>query len=87
MILDFILNVVYLVLKGLSSPLLLLPDVSLDSSIVSSISTFSEMLAGLNGFLPITTLLSIFAIALIVESALFIYRIVMWIIRKIPGVS
>lgn len=87
MILDFILNVVYIVLRAISSPLLLLPDVSLDGSIMSSIITFSEMLAGLNGFLPITTLLIIFGLALAVESALFIYRIVMWIIRKIPGVS
>lgn len=71
-------------ISGLAS---LLPDVNLNSNILASVNNIAGWLGTANQFFPITTLLTIFAVLVSVEATILIYKSIMWIVRKIPGIS
>jgi len=84
MIITAILNLVYVFLGFILSPLSLLGDVSLNSNFASSLATASGYYHALNGILPMDTMIEILGISLAFEGGYLIFKLLMWIIKKIP---
>ena len=87
MITDALLTILYGFIFLITAPLRLLADVSLPADISSTIAAVSANMALLNKVIPITTLVSILGIVIIVETAIFTYKGIMWVIRKIPTIN
>lgn len=89
MILSGIFYAAFGVMWVITSPLRLLPDVSVPSGITDAMTTVSSYLAALYDLLPITTtaLLGVLVLFLVIEAAILVYKGLMWTIRKIPGIS
>lgn len=70
-------------------PLMALPDVSLPTSILTSISTVSALLGLFYSFVPnlLTAIGTIVASYLGIELAIWAYKMIKWIYQKIPGIN
>ena len=87
MITNAFIYILYLIVYGITAPLRLFDNVSLDSNFLASITTASDYLSAFNTFLPLVTLISIFGIFLAFEGTYFTYKLIMWIVRKIPMIN
>ncbi len=87
MITDAILIINFFAIKVILSPLTLLPDATLPVDLTDAISTAGTYLAAVSSMLPITTFLLILGTVLAIESFIFSYKVIMWIIQKIPGIN
>ena len=87
MIISLILQLILAALFAVISPILLLPDVSLSSSVPTAIATASGYLGLINQVVPLATLFIVFGTVLIIENTHFGYKLIRWIYQKIPGVS
>lgn len=87
MIVTIILYLLYGVIYLISAPLRLLSDVSIPAGLSSAISTGSGYLASVGTFIPVDTILQVLAAMLVVEAGVLTYRLVVWVITKIPGIS
>jgi hypothetical protein len=87
MISNFVLYLLYGVVYGLTYPIRILSDVSLSSDFTSTITTFNNYLAGLNFIFPLSTLITIIGLFLGIEVFILLYKIMNWLIRKIPMIS
>jgi len=87
MITSALLKLIYYILLALISPFALLPDVSLSSSLTSSITTASGYISSFTAFFPVSTALQVFAAMLVIELATLTYKLIMWVLTKIPGIS
>lgn len=87
MIITAILNVVFVFIGLILSPLSLLGDVSLNSAFASSITTASGYFHAINAILPVDTMIQILGVSLAIEGAYLVFKIIMWIIAKIPTLN
>ena len=87
MILDIILNLIYGFIWVITSPLRLLTDATLPANISNSISTMGGYIQAIDIILPISTLFSILLLYISIEAGIFSYKIIMWVIRRIPTQS
>lgn len=87
MITNAILFIIFLVVTTITSPLRLLNDVALDSEFAISIATASTYLSAINTFLPMTTLLTVLGFFITFETLFFTYKLLMWVIKKIPTIN
>ena len=87
MIITAILNLVYYFLMGILSPLLLFSDVSLPGSFASSLATAGGYYNAVNGILPVDTMITIFGVSLTFEGGYLIFKMIMWVIAKIPTLN
>jgi len=87
MIFNIIISGIFAVLYALTYPIRLLPNVSLPSDLTSAISSASGLLSSVNSFLPVDTLLSVLSAIIVVELVVISYRIIVWVLTKIPGLS
>lgn len=87
MILDNFIQLVYGAVYAITYPIRALPVVELPQGITDSISNVGGYLASLNDILPIDTILNILGIYLAIELALFTYKLIMWVIKRIPTQS
>lgn len=87
MITGFIIYLLYQITYGLTYPLRILSDVSLSSDFVSTISTANNYIVGLNFILPLPTLITIIGIFLGIEVFILLYKLINWLIRKIPTIN
>jgi hypothetical protein len=87
MITTAIVYVIYAALFVLTAPLRLFADVVLPTSIASALTTVSGYLGTFNQFIPVGTLIGVFAVLLSVEIYILAYKGFKWIINKIPGVN
>lgn len=87
MITDAFITVIYSIISVILSPLSLLPDVTANSSITAGINAASGYLASANVFFPVDTVLEILAFVVVFEIAYLAYKVIMWVLRKIPGIS
>lgn len=87
MITAILINAVYLIVYAITSPLRLFADVSLSSSITSAITTASGYISSFTPYFPVGTALTCLGIILTIEAAVIVYKILVWVITKIPGVS
>ena len=83
-ILYLIFWVVNLLVLGLAA---ILPTGSLPADFTSAVETASGYLTALDFVLPVATLVSILGVFLAFEGAIFAYKGVMWVIRKIPTIG
>jgi len=82
-ILFVLLKVLYLVL----TPIRLLPDITLPASVSNAISTVSQYLSSVNTLIPIDQLLTILGALLSIEALILTYKIIMWVVKKIPTLN
>jgi hypothetical protein len=68
-------------------PLRILDDVVLTENISSAITTAGQYIAMTDYVLPLATLASVLALFITIEASILAYKLVMWVIRKIPGIS
>lgn len=88
MIFTLIINIVYAIIYAITAIFRLAPDVSLPSGMTSSISTASGYISALDFFVPVHELLFIaFSVFFLYETTYFIYKLIMWVVRKIPMIS
>lgn len=87
MILTGLLTLIYYMVLLLTSPLRLLDDVSVESGFGSSIATAGGYINNINNFFPISTLMTIFLIILGIELGIAVYKLIMWLLRRIPTQS
>jgi len=87
MITDAILLILYKTILIVISPITSLADVTLPSGLSTAITTANGYISSVNAFIPVDTLLTIFGAILVVEVAALSYKLIMWILTKIPGIS
>ena len=87
MIVTALLNLIYWIVFLLTSPLRLLPDVTLPAGLTAAVATASGYISSMNSFLPVDTLLQIFFTIISIELLVLTYRLIVWVITKIPGIS
>lgn len=87
MISDFFIFILYGVVYGITYPVRILPDVSLSENFTSAINNFNSYVVGLNYILPLSTLITIIGLFLSIELFILMYKIMNWLIRKIPTIS
>lgn len=87
MITTAILSLIFGFISWVLSPITNLPDVLLDPNITSAISTAGGYLGMIDSVFPIGTFLIVFGIILGIDAGIIVYRVIMWGIRKIPGVG
>ena len=84
MIITALLNTIFVFLNFLLTPLSSMADVVLNSSFASSLSTASGYYHSLNGILPVDTMIEILGVSLAFEGGYLIFKLIMWVIAKIP---
>lgn len=85
MILDIILNIMYLVVLALTYPIRTLADVSLSSTMAENLRVSLSYMDGLDAFAPIySAIVPIFLLFLAFETGFFAYKIIMWTLRRLP---
>jgi hypothetical protein len=87
MIITGLLSVIYVFILGITYPLRILSDVSLPSEITSAITTASGYYHSLDVILPMDTMIQILGVSLTFEGLYLIYKLIMWVIKKIPGIN
>lgn len=87
MITNIFLNLFYWLLWAITSPLRLLADVSLSSNFSSAITTANTYISAVDYILPTTTLFTIIGLFLSVETFIILFKIINWVIRKIPTIN
>lgn len=87
MIITAILNVVYTFITFVLSPLTLLGDVVLNSNFTSAINTASGYYHSLNVVLPVDTMITILGISVTIEISYLTFKLIMWIIKKVPTIN
>lgn len=82
-----ILSIIYAFIWTATYPLRFLSDVSLNSGITDAITTAGQYISIMGFVLPISTLASVIGIFLGIEASILTYKLIMWTIRKIPGIG
>lgn len=87
MITTAIFYILYATFSLLLYPIKILPDASLPAGLIDALNTASTYLAGVNVILPLGTLFTIFSLFLTIELSIFVYKLIMWAIKKIPTIN
>jgi len=87
MITSALLKLIYYVIFALTSPFRLLPDATLSSNLTGAITSASGYISSFTSFLPVGTMLQILGAMLAIEVAVLSYKLIMWVLTKIPGIS
>lgn len=87
MITTAILLIIYVFVEFISRPLLSLPSVTLQSGLGEAITTAATYMANLNNIIPMGTLLTIIGFVVTIEGVIALYKIIMWLIRRLPSQS
>jgi hypothetical protein len=87
MITTILLNILYACLSFLLIPITSLPDVVLSANLPNAVSTANNYLSSLDSFVPIGTLILLLSTMLGIEISILSYKLVMWVIKKIPTIS
>jgi len=87
MITSLILYIIYLFIYALTGVFRLLPDTTLPSDLTAAISQSRGYFSSIQVIFPLSTIFTIFTIVLSIEATIFLYKGVMWIIRRVPTQS
>lgn len=87
MITNAILNLLYIAISAFLIPIKQLPDATLPANISSAIQTAQGYFSSFNFIFPVSTFIAIIGIVLTIEAGVMIYKVIMWIIKKIPTIS
>jgi len=87
MIISAILLAIYGVIWTLTRVFLLLSPVSLNSGFGGALVTAQQYIGTFDKFFPVDTLYIVIGLIMAVELGLATYKIIMWVIRRIPTQS
>jgi hypothetical protein len=87
MIINALIQIFYLLILAITSPLRLFPDTTLPANLTSAITTASTYLTAINFVFPVATFITIFSLILGIETFIILYKIINWVIRKIPTIN
>lgn len=88
MIADLILNVIYGVLWAIVQLIANLSDVQPIPGLSSAVVKASQLYTSVNSFLPISELIGVFlGVVVIYAGAYFTFKLIYWIIKRIPTQS
>lgn len=87
MILTIFLDLIYYLIYAITSPIRLLADATLPSGFLSAIQTSGGYISSLNQILPIDTILALLSIYVGIEIAFLSYKLIMWLIKRLPTQS
>jgi hypothetical protein len=87
MIFTSILNLLYLTINLILTPLNNFSPVVLSSNFTTAILNAGGYYNSLNTILPMDTMIQILGVSLAIEGIYFIYKVVMWVIKKIPTIN
>lgn len=87
MITSWIFTLGNFILTTVLTPLTNQTDVVLPANLVTSITNVQGFYSTVNPIFPISTLLACIGIILTIEIAIFAYKVIMWLIKKIPMIS
>jgi hypothetical protein len=87
MVTKFLLDIVYGFSYAISLVVAQFGEVSENNSVTTSIVTLKTYYNSLNEYVPIDTILATVAFSLAFEGIYFIYKLVRWGYRKVPGIS
>jgi hypothetical protein len=87
MITNVLIDILYAFVLGISLVVASFGTVSDNNNITSSIVIFKTYYNSLTEYIPIGTLIAIIAFELTFEAVYFIYKLVRWGYRKVPGIT
>lgn len=87
MITTFIIEIFYTFAYGVSLVVASFGEVSNNNAITTSIVTLKTYYNSVNAYIPISTILAIIAFDLVFEGIYFVYKLVRWGYRKVPGIT
>ena len=87
MVTSIIITFIYFVVAAALLPLRLLPDASLPSFLEGNVAQAGQYVAIIAQVIPIPTLLTVIAFFITIEIAIVSYKVIMWLIRRIPTQS
>lgn len=87
MITTFILTILKDLVDTILIPFRALPDVSVSQDLLNSIVNIQGMISSLSPVFPMVALFAVIGFVVLLETGIFFYKGVMWIIKKIPGIS
>lgn len=79
--------VILTLIKLITAPILTFPDVTVPAGATTAFSYVGQTLASLDGYIPVSTIAIIVALTIGVEVAIFTYKGIMWLVKKIPTIS
>jgi hypothetical protein len=87
MITTALLYVLYGLVFVITYPIRLLPDVVMATDFTNAITTANGYISSLNTFIPVDTIVQIVVVFLAIEGSVLIYKLTMWVIKRIPTQS
>lgn len=87
MIVTGIIYLIYGLVFVITSPIRGLSDVTMSNSFATSITTANGYISSFNTIFPIDTLGTILTLFLSVEGAVLLYKLIMWLVRRVPTQS
>lgn len=87
MITEFLISIIYNVVAIIVNLFAILPNVSVPSEILNSITSISPYYQAIDTIFPVATLIDILAIELLFIGSYFSYKIIRWAYTKIPGIN
>ena len=87
MITSFILTILKDLVDIVSAPLLALPIATLPDSLTQSVANIQGIISTINPIFPLDTILVCISVIVTIELAIFAYKAIMWLIKKIPTIS
>lgn len=87
MVIDVIINFIYSVLTTILSPILNLPDVSLPADITNAFVNMRSFLDATDFVIPYATITAIISLMVAIEAGIMAYKVIYWLIKRIPTQS
>jgi len=87
MITDALLGLLVGFLNAVFSFLTTQADVPVTNGITSAVTAAASYYSALNSFFPMDALFAIISFELAFESIYFIYKLIRWTYRKVPGIT
>lgn len=87
MITSALLYLIYGLVYLITLPIVNLADVVMSTDFTTAITSTNGYLASLDSFLPMETIINILTLFLVIEGAVLTYKLIMWVIKRIPTQS
>lgn len=87
MITAYLLDIIYWFILIITSPVRLLPDITLSPNLASALSTANGYISSVSFVFPVYSFISIIVIMLSIELAIIVFKLINYGIRKVPGVN
>jgi len=71
----------------ITAPLRLLPNASLPAELQTTLDSIGAYISPLTAVFPVLTLFSVFGIIITIELSILSYKLIMWLIRRLPTQS